>query len=439
MLSLFGWGQEEPDDTQQQVQVQIQIPKKKIPIGMSSIAQDNMLEVHKNIVETQQILIDTLQLVVTRGEDVNKLSAHHDELMESAAGFSNNANHADYGRKLEVQQLAKSIADFIDQFKPELEIVGEKYSKIMDEMQQLQIQIQDEPEIPPDDHEHIMIYDYDEIQQMIERLKADLSKDIQTLETRGLAVDELLKMAEEILSLSEDYLKAATNLNKNTGTQFSNNVYWIFFLDLTSSVLSLINVTNETSVAVKTATIARALFSFIILGATLTDMTQIPTGQLFGVLYIIVTWLISLTNFVADILRLFKKGAYKDPTNYAVIALHGAIALFITFFGLRKYVTGGGILGQAQKFLSGFAIDSWYLSVVAALALAVSGVKLYQLFKPNHSVQNVQNAQNVQPEPSIEKAETQFETQSQEPDEIVEIDKAPEPKDLIYPVSLNTF
>lgn len=464
MLSFFGWGNdnnEDPVDNQQQVQVQIHIPKTKIPIGMSSIYKERLQSVEQNIYETQQILIDTLQIVVQRGENVQKLQQYANDLDASSAAF------ADATKKVNAQHVSKRIQEFVQNFKPELEVMSEKYQKILDELQKFQIQISENPEDDPDDPQSLIVYDVEKIHRMLDRLRADLASNLNVMDERNSTIDELVREAEKLLIVSEEYRHAATDLNKLMSGG-SDNVYWVFMLDLVSSILSLINVTNETPVAVKTVTIARALFSFIVLVVCLSDMTQIPTSIIFGVVYILVTWIVALTNFAADVLKTLRGINKPTLTNFATMGLNGALALFITVFGLQHYVTSGGLWGQAQKLWSGFFIDSWYLAVVSLLSLAVSGVKLFELFGGQWRIfgatvttsaiattsaigtsevktDKVAATSSASPEitPQVVNADrgvnatSGVNVGSQEPDEIVDL--TDEPRDVIFPVSLNSF
>ena len=252
----------------------------------------------------------------------------------------------------------------------------------IERLDKVKIQIQESPEDPESGKypETKLVYDNERISLMLEEANAIMEQNLEVLYERGLTLEELEQKTQELLESSKEYLAVTTALKESRIGK--SNVYWIFILHLISSVLSLVTNTNETTLAVKTTTIARTLFSFVVFFASLFERTKIKTNAIFGTLYIISTWLIAIVGLITGIVKVVRLSKHTaiTNTNYYHLGLQVLAVIFITVFGVKGYITSGGLTGQVSKIVFGYGINSWYLSGISLISLLICGIKVYELF-----------------------------------------------------------
>lgn len=365
-LSWFTWNTSEGLKGQQQVMMQI--PKKMVSDNVSV----NLDKVEEQLMDVYRITMQSIDLILEQNQVTAELMEQSDQLLLFSKQYSENQKKL--AKQNEQTVFAQKVTQFVDRVHEmtsdfQKEQLLDKVQEDSKRIEQLQIQLADIP--PPDpenDPKNNIVVNEDALSSHLNDLFAYYSNElIPLLESRGETLVELMEMSEQLLIESEKYRNSARELNiALTG---SGNIYWIFLIDVIAGLLSLINTTRETKTAVITANSGRLLLSLaIVISVLVMRFSKIQTGLIFGTAYILLTWLFSVINTIIETYKTFRNYNTFQLIYYALTVLY---TLFITYFGVKTYVT------HKILFKGGHLISPGYIVGVGLFGVVLAASKLY--------------------------------------------------------------
>jgi hypothetical protein len=366
-LSWASWSTAEGLSGQQQVMVQI---PKKMGNDQSVV---NIENIEKNLKDVYRITIQSLDLILEQDQTMSQLLEQSEQLAMLSKQFADNEKIL--AKNVEGNAFTKKVSRFVDRvqmisqdFKKE-----QLHGKVQEDsrrLEQLRIQAADIPPVDPNDKTGVIV-DEDVLLAHLRDIQTFYSNElIPLLESRGVTLVDLMEMSEQLLIASEQFRKDARNLNVMlTG---AGNVYWIFLVDIISSLLSLINTTRETKLAVITANSGRLLLSFaVLISVIMGRLTNVQTGLVFGTAYILLTWLFSVINTIIETYKTLRDRGTLQLVYFVLTVLY---TLYITYFGVKTYVTSKALF---KGSVGAHRISGGYLAGIGMFGIVLSALKLY--------------------------------------------------------------
>jgi hypothetical protein len=218
---------------------------------------------------------------------------------------------------------------------------------------------------------------FDKLESNISQTSESFKNYLEILKSREETINNMLKDSDQLLTESELFLGGLNTIKDTLSGTTTNDVYWIYMVDLLSQCLSLLGIaTNDSLLTVKTGNGIRFVLSLIVFIVSIFYTGEIlSTGLFFGIFYLLITWLVSLVNLLSNIKNL----TYNDKKEYYSLGFAIVTILFITVFGIKQYLSGGG-----NKIIQGsMNISSGYLMGIGGLGILSSGFNLMYPIKTN--------------------------------------------------------
>lgn len=413
-------------DNYQQQMTQMQIPA-ELPMMTSTLSAAKILEnnkiVSQALTETRNKMVENLNIIQSQGESLSLLIEKGNALELSSQDFLRSQKQL--SKAMVPPQIASAMAN-ISQLVQKIHLVTS--IDISSYTNTLQINIGNIDQLlahmdsipPPDpadddnnggsERTHAKL---DDLMQKLGKVNEVMKVSFDMVEERGDEIDQLLLETDRIVELSKQYLDAAKILNRSS----SSNIYWIFIIDIIASVLGLVGAgtsgTNE--LATKASNIARVAVSLLVLFASLFGgKSSIPTGVFFGTIYIIISWLISITSFITELVRYIKgvkwvngsgdnqnESTFKKTVRVVNICLLMLMTVFITIFGVKTYLIGSAVSQLGKMYKGYLEINRWYLVGVSIISLFIAGLKIYISFSGDSTLFRSSTSMGVLPEPQV--------------------------------------